>query len=72
MSGQYFDPRCGFKAKVGKAHESSREGEIQQLEEARQSMENIMRIARNGSSNIVWKVIILIPTGLLKQKSKRS
>ena len=72
MSGQYNDPRWGFKAKVGKAHEASREGEIQQLEEARQSRENIMRIARNGSPNMVWKVIILIPTGLLKQKSKRS
>ena len=57
-----------FKAKVGKAHEASRERQIKRQDAARQSRENIIRIAQNGSFSMVLIVIILIPAGLLKLK----
>ena len=57
---------AGVLKQVGKAHEASRECQIKRQEAARQSRENIMRIAQNVSFSMIWNVIILIPAGLLK------
>ena len=61
-----FDPHGGFKAKVDEVRERLQAGERWHVEGARQSRENIMRIAQNVSFSMVWNVIILIPAGLLK------
>ena len=62
----YFERGRGFEAKVSKEGGTSRERKIKQQDAARQSRENIMRIAQNVSFSMVWNVIILIPAELLK------
>ena len=46
-------PAVDFKAKVGQAHEASRERQIERQDGARQSRENTMRIAQYGSFSMV-------------------
>ena len=68
MKTSNFDRRGGFKAKVKQEDEASQEGEIEHRNAARQSRENIMRIAQNGFVEVVKKVNILILAGLFKVK----
>ena len=67
-----FDPHGGFKAKVREVRERLQEGERWHVEGARQSMENITRIAPSGPFREVEYVWILIPAGLLKVKLERA
>ena len=71
MKTSNFDSRWGFIAKVKEEDEASQEGEIRHRNAARQSSENIMRIAPNGFVEVVKKVKILILAGLLKVKLRR-
>ena len=67
-----FDSHGGFKAKVGEVRERLQEGERWHVEGARQSRENITRIAPSGPFREVEYVWILIPAGLLKVKLERA
>ena len=67
-----FDPHVGFKAKVSELRERLQEGERWHVEGARQSRENIGRIALGGAFKEVEYVWILIPAGLLKVKLERA
>ena len=53
-----------FKAKTNDKDEAYRKGEIEHRNVARQTNENIMRIAQNGFVTVVQGVKILIPAGL--------
>ena len=53
LAACYFDPRCVFKAKVGQEHEALADRQIKHQEAARQSRENIARIAPSGSFSMV-------------------
>ena len=63
-----FDSHWGFKANVGDVRERLQEGERWHVQGARQSRENIGRIAPSGPFKEVEYVWILIPAGLLKVK----
>ena len=67
-----FDSHGGFKPNVGDVRERLQEGERWHVEGARQSRENITRIAPSGPFREVEYVLILIPAGLLKVKLERS
>ena len=67
-----FDSHWGFKAKVGDVRERLQEGERWHVQGARQSRENIGRIAPSGPFKEVEYVWILIPAGLLKVKLERA
>ena len=53
-------------------HDRLQEGEIWHLEGARQSRENITRIAPGGPFRADEYVLIVIPAGLLKVKLERA
>ena len=63
-----FDSRWGFVGKVNEQDEASRKDEIEHRNTARQTSENIMRIAQNGFVEMVKKVNILILAWLFKVK----
>ena len=67
-----FDSHCGFKAKVDEVRERLKEAEIWHLEGARQSRENITRIAPSGPFREVEYVWMLIPAELLNVKLERA
>ena len=66
--GVKCDSHWGFKAKVREVRERLQEGERWHVEGARQSRENITRIAPSGPFRKVEYVWILIPAWLLKVK----
>ena len=63
-----FDSRLGFVRKVNEQDEASRKGDIDHRHAARQTIENVMRIAQNGFVEVVKKLNILIPAWLFKVK----
>ena len=63
-----FDFRCGFIIKVNDEDEAFQNFEIEHRNAARQTTENIMRIAQNGCVKVVQHVNILIPAELFKVK----
>ena len=67
-----FDSHEGFKARVNDVHERLQEGERWHVQGARQTRENIGRIAPSGPFKEVEYVWILIPAGLLKVKLERA
>ena len=55
-----FDSRCGFIIKVNDEYEAFQNCEIEHRNAARQTTENIMRIAQNGSVKVAQKVNMFI------------
>ena len=62
------DSRCGFIIKVNDEDEAFQNCEIEHRNAARQTTENIMRIAQNGLVKVVKKVNMLILARLFKVK----